>query len=455
MEKMKRLAAVLIALCLAFSMTANTGAGAFAAGEADDNGTIEFSESGITLKLPMEFLDINGVIIPDGGYDVTGGAGIYVTGLLYFAISREDFDKYIENTNPSEEEFEKFWNSSAYLVTVISGDNGLTFDEINAYADGELDSSSAKVFCTVGDCTHFLYDLAESLPEDTDPVFLEEFETLKGLTGDLLAGSEFGEPFDPIAGMIGRKIQFETTDTEGNAVSSEELFGSHEITMVNIWASWCGFCIDEMEELEAINGRLAEKNCAVVGLLSDGDEEAALASGLETLKEKGVTYVNILPPENMDDLFMISAYPTTFFVDREGVIVGAPIVGARVDQYEPMLEAILAGDQSAIEALLDEPSDEEAEEGQIIAYVKTNDDSVYRVIVIDEDGNPVSGVMVQFCSDSACMLGETDETGTVEFKEPMGLYSVHILKAPAEYIVEETEYWLEAFADLTIYLFRP
>ena len=265
--------------------------------------------------------------------------------------------------------------------------------------------------------------------------------------------SEFGKPADPAADMIGRRIRFETTDTEGNPVKSEELFGSHEITMVNIWASWCGYCIDEMEELEAINGRLAEKDCAVVGLLTDGSEEEALASGKETLREKGVTYTNILPPENLDDLFYIEAYPTTCFVDREGVVIGTPIVGARIDQYEPMIEALLSGEGS-VESLSGESSEEETEESQLAARVETNDDSLYRVIVLDEDGSPVSGVMVQFCSDTACMMGETDETGTAIFEEPLGRYTVHILKAPEEYTADEAEYPLEAFADLTIYLYR-
>ena len=54
----------------------------------------------------------------------------------------------------------------------------------------------------------------------------------------------------------------------------------------------------------------------------------------------------------------------------------------------------------------------------------------------------------------ACMMGETDETGTAIFEEPMGHYTVHILKAPEGYIVDEAEYPLEAFADLTIYLYK-
>ena len=74
--------------------------------------------------------------------------------------------------------------------------------------------------------------------------------------------------------------------------------------------------------------------------------------------------------------------------------------------------------------------------------------------VLDEDGNPVQGVAMQFCSDTACMLGETDETGTVVFNEKMGHYTVHILEAPEEYAVDNAEFTLEEFCDLTIILFR-
>ncbi len=72
----------------------------------------------------------------------------------------------------------------------------------------------------------------------------------------------------------------------------------------------------------------------------------------------------------------------------------------------------------------------------------------------DTDGNPVPGVTVQFCSDAACMMGETDETGTAVFQEEEGHYTVHILKAPEEYVVDEAEYTLEAFCDLTIFLYK-
>ncbi len=422
---------------------------------ADTPRSEEFPNAAITLNFTPEFENTKGVIIPYGGIEVGGGQGIYETALLYFALDQEEYDRLSASSGLSDEDHARFQNSYAPVIYIITGDNGLTFEDISEMSGGSLDPAAAQPICTVGDCTHYLYnDPGMVLPEETDAAFVEEFEALKAAAGDLLDSSEFGNSKDPLELIIGSKLQFETTDIEGNPVKSEDLFGSHEITMLNIWASWCGFCIDEMEELEAINGRLAEKDCAVVGLLADGNEEKPLASGKETLKEKGVTYTNILPPDNFQELFYIPGYPTTYFVNREGIVIDTPIAGAYIDKYEPTVDALLSGDESAAGDLLSDSGAETPEEAEPAARIDTNEDSVYRIIVVDEDGNPVPEVTVQFCSDTACMIGETDETGTAEFRQPEGHYTVHILDAPEEYQEEENEFTLEAYSDLTIILFR-
>ncbi|MDO4409124.1 MAG: TlpA disulfide reductase family protein, partial [Eubacteriales bacterium] len=64
-------------------------------------------------------------------------------------------------------------------------------------------------------------------------------------------------------------ISFETTDLDGNVVKSADLFKGHRLTMVNIWGTFCGPCIDEMPELEKLNYRLKQKDCAIVGIVCD------------------------------------------------------------------------------------------------------------------------------------------------------------------------------------------
>ncbi len=65
-------------------------------------------------------------------------------------------------------------------------------------------------------------------------------------------------------------------------------------------------------------------------------------------------------------------------------------------------------------------------------------DNEYAVYVVDaESGAPLAGVKVQFCSDTQCMMGKTDEKGCAHFLSDSGNYTAHILKAPEGY--EKTE----------------
>ena len=143
----------------------------------------------------------------------------------------------------------------------------------------------------------------------------------------------------------GRKISFTTSDFEGKKITSEEIFSKHEVTMVNIWATWCYWCIDEMPQLDKLNKSLEKKDCAIVGLLGDVEEPGTLEDAKEILEENGVTYLNILPWDGAleEDFRMGDAWPTSFFVDREGYIVGEPVVGAETDLYEKKIDEILSG----------------------------------------------------------------------------------------------------------------
>jgi hypothetical protein len=77
----------------------------------------------------------------------------------------------------------------------------------------------------------------------------------------------------------------------------------------------------------------------------------------------------------------------------------------------------------------------------------------YKVFVVDELGRPVSGVSVQLCSDTTYKDGITDKEGIVEFKEPAGSYTVHLLKIPDNYRQDNTEYPVpEAYGKVTIVL---
>ena len=68
----------------------------------------------------------------------------------------------------------------------------------------------------------------------------------------------------------------------------------------------------------------------------------------------------------------------------------------------------------------------------------------YLVYVLDaETMDPIPGVRVQFCSDTLCRMGKTDESGVAIFDSEPGTYTVHMMKAPEGYVKSGEEITLD------------
>ena len=147
---------------------------------------------------------------------------------------------------------------------------------------------------------------------------------------------------------------FEGKDLDGNTVKSDELFSGNAVTVVNFWFTTCNPCVGEIAELDALNKELAEKGGALIGVNTftlDGDK-AAIADAKDVLAKKGATYQNIYFGSGGDAgkfVENVFAYPTTYVVDRNGNIVGDPIVGAitekkQAETLQKLIEQTLAAD---------------------------------------------------------------------------------------------------------------
>lgn len=134
--------------------------------------------------------------------------------------------------------------------------------------------------------------------------------------------------------------EFSELDTLGNTVTNE-IFADYDATIINFWNNGCGTCIAEMPELEEYYQQFKEQNINLIGVASDsGEGEEQLETARNILSEKGVTYTNLSPdPENelyLDFISQLAGYPTTYVVDSEGNIVGAPIIGNVKDQEDTL-----------------------------------------------------------------------------------------------------------------------
>ena len=140
-------------------------------------------------------------------------------------------------------------------------------------------------------------------------------------------------------GDVQKFPSFEGKDLDGNEVKSDELFSANAVTVVNFWFTTCSPCVGELGDLDALNKELADKGGALIGVNAftlDGDE-TAIADAKDVLAKKGATYQNVyFDSSSAAGAFTsnIFAFPTTYVVDRNGNIVGEPIVGAITEKNQ-------------------------------------------------------------------------------------------------------------------------
>ena len=135
---------------------------------------------------------------------------------------------------------------------------------------------------------------------------------------------------------------FETTDTKGNKVT-EKIFADKDITMVNVWGTFCGPCINEMPELQKIYESLPE-NANLIGVIADVPE--GMKDGVDNAnyieKQTGVKYTNLTLSDSLGSFARrFYAVPSTIFVDKNGNIIGELVMGADIDAYVRNLQNVL------------------------------------------------------------------------------------------------------------------
>ena len=309
-----------------------TGCGIAAAEEK--SGTIDLPMAGIRIDVPAVFGETKGVIGTDGAMELASGSNIYYAYLYYCATGREEFDQlFAEDPGMLSSRVE-------VICYVFAIGNSLDFSTMVSLTGIPLAAENALQIGQAGTYTFYLY--MQENPEFAASVGGEygaEYTALCSMEEQIAAGLECYEPVNEYtASLGGTVIRFEGTDLNGNPVSSEKLFAQHEITMVNIWATWCGPCVSELKDLQALHLRFLEKDCGIVGLMTDRNTEEAQ----RLVRENGMTYPVVLAPDKFDSIVPFSAIPTTFFVDRNGTYLGPKIVGVQTAQYEQTMESLLA-----------------------------------------------------------------------------------------------------------------
>jgi len=250
-------------------------------------------------------------------------------------------------------------NAELWEKVFMAADKGMTMQEDGKnYGDFLLDTVEAakeqftdKEYAWLKESATEISNIENKLTEleEKYPEIMQE-----SMDGDMSmpAGSDTSTP--PDDGSMQKFPAFEGKDLDGNSVKSDELFSGNTVTVVNFWFTTCNPCVGELSELDALNKELAKKGGALIGVNTftlDGDE-AAISEAKDVLAKKGATYQNVyFDSDGEAGKFTtnIFAYPTTYVVDRNGNIVGEPIVGAitekkQAETLQKLIEQALAAD---------------------------------------------------------------------------------------------------------------
>ena len=127
----------------------------------------------------------------------------------------------------------------------------------------------------------------------------------------------------------------QTKDIDEKGFSGKD-FSDYDLTMVNVFATWCSPCVQEIPDLAEIQKEMKDKGVNIVGVVTDtvdqtGENREALEKAKLIRERSKAEYPFLIPDQNNFNgrLSGIQAFPETFFVDKKGQIVGETYSGSR------------------------------------------------------------------------------------------------------------------------------
>lgn len=137
-------------------------------------------------------------------------------------------------------------------------------------------------------------------------------------------------------------ITFEGIDLEGNTIS-EDIFLQSDLTMVNVWATYCNPCLNEMPGLGELAAEYEQSQFQIIGIVSDvqeGEDQTLVES---LIQQTGANYPHLLANDSIYQALLagVSGVPTTFFFDGEGAYLGGVVGSAEKSQWEELIHELL------------------------------------------------------------------------------------------------------------------
>ena len=306
----------------------------------------EYPFLGLNMKLPEELLkQIKAqtiAMISNEGWNDTADAIKYAY-ISWSEMTEEQKEAEVDKLGTA---YDDWCNSLAKIgvIGIYDEDSEKELDEITGCTEHKEIGSSSD-----GKYKYYLStnkDADESLKKEVEEidVTLTEMTPFQQL-------SAFDQPQDTSnAGDSTTVGKFETKGVDGKDYT-EKVFSDYDLTLVNIFTTWCSPCVNEIPELEKLYEEMKEKGVGVVGVVldtvgDDGKQDDATVKKAGVLQEKTkASYPFLIPDSTMMNgrLNGISAFPETFFVDKDGNIVGETYSGSHsLDEWKKIVEKELA-----------------------------------------------------------------------------------------------------------------
>ena len=302
----------------------------------------EYPFLGLNMKLPEELLkQIKAqsiAMITNEGWNDNADAIKYAY-ISWSEMTEEQKEAEVDKLGTAYDD----WCNSLAKIGVIG-----IYDEDS---EKELDKITG---CTehkeIGSSSDGKYKYYLSTNKDADESLKKEVEEIDVTLTEMIPFqqlSAFDQPQDTSnTGDSTTVGKFETKGIDGKDYT-EKVFSDYDLTLVNIFTTWCSPCVNEIPELEKLYEEMKEKGAGVVGVVLDtvGDDskqDDATVKKAGVLQEKTkASYPFLIPDSTMMNgrLNGISAFPETFFVDKEGNIVGETYSGSHtLDEWKEIVE---------------------------------------------------------------------------------------------------------------------
>lgn len=168
--------------------------------------------------------------------------------------------------------------------------------------------------------------------------------------GELVPAADSGAP-EFVSPLNGKPAPgFALTDLKGNKVTLTSYRG--KAVMINFWATWCGPCKIETPWLVELRNKYAAQGFEVLGVDTEGDElkkddkagwAKATAAATKFANQEDISYPVLLDGDSISrDYGGLDDLPTSFFVDRKGVIVAAQMGLTSEQDLESKIKKALA-----------------------------------------------------------------------------------------------------------------